>query len=780
MRTIFGIFFVALFSFCSAAQQKIVVWGKAISGADRGFEAQVREFEKRNPDLKVSALSLGAGHMDPQKLLTAIVGRVPPDVIFQDRFSISDWAQRGAFESLDGFIQRDHLTDKSCPVPEKYYPAAWQEAMYGGKLYAIPLAADVRYLYYNKEVFAKGESLLRKAHLDPTRPPKTWSEILAYGRALTTFTADGRLKSAGFIPGVGDSWLYLYAFQNNASFLSSDGKTCTLASKPVQEALDFLKEAYAILGGYQEATRFQSTFRTGENDPFSVGQVAMKIDGDWSLSGLVRYNPRLNFGVAPAPVPDDRFNKTGRFKTEKDQFITWSGGHSWAIPRGARNLEGAWRFIKWMTCTEGRMVGMRALAEEYRRLGRIFIPPLQAEIATTEIAYRELMSSDSRYGAAMRLHLELMPVARCRPATFVGQTLWDAHVRAAEQACLGVETTETALVRGQETVQRSLDEINNSYKYQRVDLRVPAWLGLAAALVGIVIMVSAIKRQKLGPLARHENRWGYLLIAPWLIGFFVFTLGPMVASLFFSFTQYDVLNDARWVGVKNYSDAMTYDRANVVKALMNVLYLGGIGVPLGLFTGLAVALLLNSAVRGMRIYRTLFYLPSIVPGVASTVLWMWILAPDPTRGLFNALWSHTISVWFGTIPPGWFSVEAWAKPTLIVMGLWGAVTDGAGPWRQFTNVTLPMLSPMIFFNTVMGFIGAIQTFDSVYILYGGSGTGQNDALLLPVIHLFRNGFGYFRMGYASALAWLIFIIILILTFIQFRLAPRWVHYEADR
>ncbi|MBZ0214129.1 MAG: sugar ABC transporter permease, partial [Nitrospirae bacterium] len=290
---------------------------------------------------------------------------------------------------------------------------------------------------------------------------------------------------------------------------------------------------------------------------------------------------------------------------------------------------------------------------------------------------------------------------------------------------------------------------------------------------------------------------------PWLIGFLVFTLGPMVASLFFSFTQYNVLSPARWVGVKNYTDLFAGDWVNMSKALYNTLYLAGIGVPLGVATGLAVALLLNSAVRGMRYYRTLFYMPAIVPTVASAVLWIWLLTSDPNKGLINAAWNATFSQWFGTPPPGWLNAEAWAKPSLILMGMWGAGSgmilwlaglkgvpgqlyeaasiDGATPRQQFWAVTLPQLSPIVFFNLVMGFIGALQEFDRVYVMKPAEGSaGPADSLLVPVYHLFVNGFNYFKMGYASALAWVIFGVILLLTAFQFKLAPRWVHYEAEK
>jgi multiple sugar transport system permease protein len=214
-------------------------------------------------------------------------------------------------------------------------------------------------------------------------------------------------------------------------------------------------------------------------------------------------------------------------------------------------------------------------------------------------------------------------------------------------------------------------------------------------------------------------------------------------------------------------------------------------------------MLLNMKVKGMNWYRTAFYIPSIVPAIASAVLWAWILAGDPSKGLLNAVWSQTLTPWFGWQPPGWFGVADWAKPGLIIQGLWGAGggmilwlaglqgispslyeaarIDGARGWAQFRHITLPMLSPYIFFNLIMGTIAALQEFDRVYVLGGGTGSaGPLDSLLLPALYLFNNAFRFFKMGYASAIAWIMFIIILVLALIQLWAQKYWVHYETDK
>jgi ABC-type sugar transport system permease subunit len=405
---------------------------------------------------------------------------------------------------------------------------------------------------------------------------------------------------------------------------------------------------------------------------------------------------------------------------------------------------------------------------------------------------------------ALRQHIDLMPYARIRPVTFVGQVLWNEHVRALEQAAMGKMQPMQALKAGEIVVQRELDAVLDQERYPVIDSRVPLIVSAVLAVIAAALVYFLYSRKRLGKLARHEARWAYAFIAPWLVGFVTFTLGPMLASLFLSFTQYNVLSSARWVGGKNYADMISTDSDKLTKAFANVLYLAGVGVPLGIITGLAVAMLLNSAVRGMRFYRTLFYMPAIVPTTASAVLWIWLLTPDPSKGLINSGWAATIGQWFAIAPPGWLNAEAWAKPSLVLMGLWGAGSgmilwlaglkgipntlyeaasiDGANPRQQFWTVTLPMLSPIIFFNLVMGFIGALQEFDRVYVMKPPSdgSIGPADSLLMPVFHLFTNGFAYFKMGYASALAWVIFLIILMVTGVQFWISKKWVHYEAEK
>ena len=300
----------------------------------------------------------------------------------------------------------------------------------------------------------------------------------------------------------------------------------------------------------------------------------------------------------------------------------------------------------------------------------------------------------------------------------------------------------------------------------------------------------------------HWNAWGYVLIAPWVIGFLLFTAGPMVASLVLSLTDYD-LASAEFVGLDNYANLLVNENAVggrgdplFYKSLWNTFVYTLFSVPLGLTGSLLLAMLLNQKIRGLAVFRTLYYLPSLVPAVAASLLWLWIL--HPTQGLLNQFLG-----WFFAFagidarPPEWLQSADWSKPSMILMSLWGiggarmiiflaglqgigeqyyeaARIDGAGPWRRFIHVTLPLMTPVIFFNLVLGVIGAFQTFTQAYIMTGG---GPRDSTLFYALYLFRAAFEWFQMGKASAMAWILFVILLVFTWLQFNRSRKWVHYE---
>jgi ABC-type sugar transport system permease subunit len=347
-------------------------------------------------------------------------------------------------------------------------------------------------------------------------------------------------------------------------------------------------------------------------------------------------------------------------------------------------------------------------------------------------------------------------------------------------------------------VQAELDAVYN--REARPLLNVPAAAGVcgAAALALLGAFVGYCRRGgRVHPLLRSEARAGYLFALPWIVGFLGLFLGPMIASIVFSFCDYDVIHAPRWAGLQNYVE-MSRDPL-LGKSLVNVFYLAGIGIPLSIGISLALAMLLNAKVKGMPVYRTLFYLPSLTPVVAMAILWLFILNPD--SGVLNQAWRATLTAWFGWQAPTWMASEQWSKPALIVMSLWGAGggiilwlaglqgvpqhlyeaadLDGANAWHRFRNVTLPMLTPYILFNLIMGTIAWLQRFTDIYVMTNGAG-GPVDSTMVPVLYLFNNAFQYFKMGYASAWAWLIFAVVMGLTALNLYGSKRWVYYEGER
>jgi len=298
-------------------------------------------------------------------------------------------------------------------------------------------------------------------------------------------------------------------------------------------------------------------------------------------------------------------------------------------------------------------------------------------------------------------------------------------------------------------------------------------------------------KTRMSPMAKREERYFYLCISPWIAGFLIFTAGPIVASLFFSFCNYDVVTPPNWIGIQNYkrliSDPLFWQSLKVTS------YFSLVSVPLGIILSLIIAILLNQNIKGLTWFRTIYYMPSVISGVAVALLWMWIFNPE--FGVLNfLLWKL-----FHIQGPAWLMSEEWVIPALIIMSLWGiggdiviylaglqgiptelyeaAEIDGANSFNKFLNITIPMMSPVLLFTLIMGIINSFQVFTQAYVMTRG---GPHYASLFYVLYIYQNAFQFFSMGYASALSWILFLIILALTFLIFKSSPLWVYYESTR
>ena len=306
-------------------------------------------------------------------------------------------------------------------------------------------------------------------------------------------------------------------------------------------------------------------------------------------------------------------------------------------------------------------------------------------------------------------------------------------------------------------------------------------------------------KYKASKLDRSRTRSGILFALPWMIGFLVFSLYPICISLYYSLTDFNIFQSPKWVGLSNYTDLFSDEK--FYKSLWNTFYMVIIGTPVSLIAALLLAVLLNQKIAALSVFRTIFYLPSIVPTIAASLLWLWIL--NPKVGVLNSILGL-----FGVPEPNWLMDPNWTKPALILIGVWGvgnmmiiflaalqdvprslyeaAEMDGANTLQQFFKITLPSVSPVIFFQLIMNIIYYFQYFTQAYLLINGSSAssglnntatgGAENSMLFYSLYLFHNAFSFFKMGKASAMAWILFIIVLAVTALIFKTQDRWVSY----
>jgi multiple sugar transport system permease protein len=293
-------------------------------------------------------------------------------------------------------------------------------------------------------------------------------------------------------------------------------------------------------------------------------------------------------------------------------------------------------------------------------------------------------------------------------------------------------------------------------------------------------------------IRQREAITAYILISPWIIGFIAFIAGPMLASLGLSFMETDMFT-YKWVGLRNYTQLLSFDttRSLFWKSLFNTAYYVFLSIPLTMTVGFSIAMLLNQSIRGRGAYRITYYLPAVIPGIAVSMLWLWLFNTE--FGLINWILS-----WFGIGKVAWLQDPDVSKLALVIMSIWGAganmliflaglqsiptqlyeaaTIDGAGVWRRFRNITLPMISPTLFFVLITDMIWSFQVFTNVYVMTKG---GPANSTLMYVLYLYNLAFKQYRFGFASALAWLFFIIIMAITVFVFKSSNAWVYYETE-
>ena len=806
-----------------------------VDDAIRIFENESRELHQRDASHPIYRVVSGQNASrdftsDPTRFLVSVAGGEPPDLILFDRYAVSEWASRGAFEKLDGYLATEAASDRPDAIRAgDYYKSCWDEVIYADPvtgnrgIYGVPERVDDRALFYNKDL------LKRAGYVDANgegQPPRTWEELAEMSVKLTEREPNGAIKRLGFAPNYGNAWLYIYSWMNGGEFLSADRRSCTLNSTKVVEALAWMTRVYDSLGGAEGVYAFQSSAQSGDLDPFVTGKVAIKIDGYWNFyENLAQYGRELNYGLAAPPLPASEAAK-GR------TGLSWVSGWCYAIPSTARHKAGAWELLRFLASRRAAEVIGESNRLFLESQGRVYIPTQNGNRKINEWLFDKYVAGNPQIQPKVRdgikLLNDLLETSPFRPVTPVGQLLFNEQKRATENAIFHKSSPTAALEDATRVVQRQLDRVLSPPRGPVVPWRyfIGVYLALIALAAAAIYVwetkprlrfrnrAPARARARVGaPEFEHEHerehdyeksaaiegtrsryfrsqwRGGWLAASPWLIGFIALTGGPILFSVVISFCDYDILNPARFIGFANYQWMFTHD-PQFWKAIGNTLFMV-IGIPVGMALSLGIAMLLNLEIRGVAVWRTFFYLPSIVPAVASSILWIWIF--NPNAGLLN-----TVLAAFGIHGPNWLQDEHTSKIALILMGLWtagggmivwlaglkgisttyyeAAALDGADAWQRFRHITLPLLSPYIFFNVIMGLIGTLQIFTQAFIMTQG---GPVDSTLFYAYHLFNHAFRFLQMGYASALGWFLFLAVFGLTLLQLKLSDRWVFYESD-
>jgi len=735
-------------SAAGAARRKLVFWNLFTTGTSHETLSElVRRFNASRSDVEIDQVDIPYSQVHT-KMLPAIAGHVPPDVAVFDRFLVASYAARDAFRPLDDLLTRDGIRGGD------FFRAPWEECIYEGRQFAVPYDTDVRILYYNRQLF-------RDAGLDPDRPPRTWNELRDASLKITRRRPNGRLDRVGYVPIWGNvGSLYLYGWQKRGRFTSPDGRRVTLDDPKVVEALAWVRD-FVRDYGLEDLMNLQSGFGPEAQNPFITGKIAMTVWDVGAVNQIHRYGADLDWAAAPCPHADDGVP------------ATWSGGFSLVLPRGCGDVEGAWAFCKF-----------------------ILSEPSQRYMATSsnKLPARRSAANDPFFqsSAFWRLAIDQMRVSRYRPVSPAGSAIATEMRVAVDQVIHGKLGPGEALAVATREAQKVLDRFHEKSEAPRV-----RWSVVGSALGGAIVLLVAVRGwfsvRRLRALSLHRRQAfaGYLFATPAILGLALFTLGPILMSAVYSLTRYEILTPATWAGLENYRHLFTADRY-FLKAMWNTFYFAAVSVPVNIALALGLALLLNRPIRGRPLYRTAFYLPTVMPMVAGSLLWAWLFNGE--YGLVNVVLGYA-----GLPSVPWLTSEHWSKPALIVMGMWGvgggmiiflaalqgvprtlyeaAEIDGAGAWTSFWHVTLPMISPAMFFMAVMGLIGALQVFTQAYLMTQG---GPVNSTLFYVLHLYREAFENLHMGYASAMAWVLFVVILAVTGVQFLLAKRWVYYEGIR
>jgi len=751
----------------------VMHWGE--KSEDAIVQAMVDRYERDNPNVKIHRIAASTTDFRP-KLKTMLAAGTPPDIFYLPPDILAELATLKLIKPLDAFIDRD-IKDHGAPAKALYddfFPIILDAYRYDvatgrvgtGPLFGLPKDFTTSVMYVNLDLF-------ERAGVPVPYDGWTWDEFEVACRKITALTGQPEFGSRKIYGASFDLWIDTFrqmTWTFGGDFFGPGGfSDVTLDSPQSQEAMEFIRRMR-----FDERTVYNNTgISTEGKQEFYTGNIG--IIGPYGRWMVPRYKSIENFRWDCVPIP----SKTKEFR---DNVVFYT---AWTMSSKTKHPDECFKLIK-NFCTGPGLIDQTHLG--------LSIPPLKSVAYSDDfLAPPGLPKHHAKVFLDMIAHARLQQLPR-------DAELFNRLVDDKSKQSLVLNEVPT-LQNAKDIEQLWLNELNSPLRRREWSpMRWDVVISLVAA--GVATLVAVLwwraRRERLGPLALASERTGYLFILPWLIGFLALTIGPMFVSFLLSFTKWNGMSpmgSALGVGTANYQQLFARD-AKFVQSLKVTVTFVLLAVPVTQLAALGVAVLMNVRVRGIAAYRTIFFLPSlVVASVVGAVLWRQMYNNE--YGLLNTALRPMLS-WLGMTPPDWLGVDArrWAIPAFVLMSVWGvggamilylaglkgiptslyeaATIDGAGRVRQFWNVTLPMLSPLIFYNVVMGIIGSFQVFVQAMVMTDG---GPNDLTLFYVLNLYRQAFLFHNMGYASALAWVLFGILLGLTILVFRGSKNLVYYE---
>lgn len=728
---------------------------------DRIVAELIAGFEKTHPHIRVKRINPGDTNSYYNKLQTMFAAGTPPDVFYMGWERFPAFVSKELMLNLEPLIERDREDPATAIDLDAFYPVTldifrFDGAAAGqGPLYGIPKDFTTIGFYYNK-------SLFDRAGVPYPHNDWTWDEYIDAARRI------GKLDGVWGSEFVTWPWIVRGYLLTEGVDICDDAFRSRASEPEVRAAL-----ARFMSWRFDEDTTLtsgKSKVATGES-VFLTGKVGMAGPfGRWSTP---TYRKIEDFEWDFAPLP--------RGKVRANVIATVS----WSIAKTSPHPEAAWELIKSLCSAEGQaraarlglaVPTLRAVAESDAFIDPTK-PPFNDRAFIDAVEHTRVMrwSPDARFEQRMNNRLS-------EGALRVGEPPLDEAIAQLEREW--ANDRESPL---------------NSTSFPRVRWDIAIYATVALLLVGGAIAALVWIRGRPGRLGVREELAGYAMVSPWVIGFAIFMAFPIVLSLLLAFSKWSglsTLDAARWVGLGNLRELLFHD-PKFWTSLRVTAWFAVFAVPGGQLLALLAALLLNNDVKFSGSFRSAWYLPSVVAGVGVAILWRWVF--DGDFGLLNNTLLGPVLSLFGAKPPEWLDADAdwFGPPAFAIMSFWSiggvmviylaglkgvpidlyeaASIDGATWSRRFRTITLPMLSPVIFFNFIMAIIASFQVFTQAYIMTGG---GPGDSTRFYVIYLYNQAFEFHEMGYASAMAWLLMILILLLTLLVMRGSRRFVYYEA--